>query len=107
MLTDLTVARDAVMDAAGMADRDEEIDCAASVAKSLAAEACRRVTAGSHHVCGGEGVFADRPLHLWYRRVKAAEPVLGDPRHHRALIAAAVFGDHGAGPGVHRYPAHL
>jgi alkylation response protein AidB-like acyl-CoA dehydrogenase len=107
MLMDLTMARDAVMDAAAIADRGEPLAYATSVAKAFAAEACRRITAGSHQISGGEGVFGDQPLHLWFRRVKAAEPVLGDPRSHRARIADIVFGGPGTGPGFDRYPTRI
>jgi alkylation response protein AidB-like acyl-CoA dehydrogenase len=92
MLTDLTLSRDAVMDAAAIADRGEDLFYAASVAKAQCAESCRRISAGALHIFGGEGVFADRPLHLWFRRIKGAEPALGDPRHHREVIADAIFG---------------
>lgn len=98
MLTDLTLSRDAMMDAAAIADRGEDITYAASVAKAQCAESCRRISAGAHHIYGGEGVFADRPLHLWYRRIKGAEPALGDPRYHRELIAEAIFGSADVAP---------
>jgi alkylation response protein AidB-like acyl-CoA dehydrogenase len=64
---------------------------AASSAKAIAVERCRRVTAAAHQLAGGQGIYADRPFHRWYRRVKVAEPVLGDTRHHRAVVAAAVL----------------
>jgi alkylation response protein AidB-like acyl-CoA dehydrogenase len=91
-LIELTEARDAVYDAAGGLDRAEDARLRASAAKVAASEGCRRVTAFAHQVNGGEGIYADRPLHLWYRRVKGLEPVLGDPRFHRDRIAALVFG---------------
>jgi alkylation response protein AidB-like acyl-CoA dehydrogenase len=91
-LIDLTEARDAVYDAAGGLDRAEDARLRASAAKVAASEGCRRVTAFAHQVNGGEGIYADRPVHLWYRRVKGLEPVLGDPRFHRQRIAALVFG---------------
>jgi alkylation response protein AidB-like acyl-CoA dehydrogenase len=91
-LIDLTRARDAVYDAAGALDRAEDARLRVSEAKVAASEGCRRVTAFAHQVYGGEGIYADRPVHLWYRRVKGLEPVLGDPRTHRDRIAAFVFG---------------
>jgi alkylation response protein AidB-like acyl-CoA dehydrogenase len=91
-LIDLTAARDAVYDAAGGLDRAEDARLRVSSAKVAAAEGGRRVTAFAHQVHGGEGIYADRPVHLWYRRVKGLEPVLGDPRWHRERIAALVFG---------------
>jgi alkylation response protein AidB-like acyl-CoA dehydrogenase len=101
MLIDLTLSRDAMMDAAAIADRSEDLSHAASVAKVQCAESCRRISAGALHIFGGEGVFADRPLHLWFRRIKGAEPALGDPRHHRELIADAIFG------GAHDAPRRI
>jgi alkylation response protein AidB-like acyl-CoA dehydrogenase len=88
MLIDVTTARDAVFDAAGRIDRGEDALAPASATKGFVVDAARRVTAGAHQLNGGEGIHADVPLHLWYRRVKAAEPVLGSPAYHRARVAA-------------------
>jgi hypothetical protein len=103
MLIDVTLAADAVLDAAGIADRtdaadpadssEREVRLAAAYAKATAIERCRRVTAAAHQLAGGQGILADRPFHRWYRRVKAAEPALGDARHHRAAVAAALLDD--------------
>jgi alkylation response protein AidB-like acyl-CoA dehydrogenase len=94
MLIDVTLAADAVLDAAGIADRGEpepQVRLAASYAKATAVERCRRVTAAAHQLAGGQGILADRPFHRWFRRVKAAEPALGDLRSHRAAVAAALL----------------
>ena len=95
MLIDVTLAADAVLDAAGIADRatttERDVRLAAAYAKATAVERCRRVTAAAHQLAGGQGILADAPFHRWYRRVKAAEPVLGDNRHHRAVIAASLL----------------
>jgi alkylation response protein AidB-like acyl-CoA dehydrogenase len=98
MLIDVTLAADAVLDAAGIADRagntegtEGEVRLAAAYAKATAIERCRRVTAAAHQLAGGQGILADRPFHRWYRRVKAAEPELGDARRHRSTIAAALL----------------
>ena len=96
MLLDVTIARDAVFDAAGVADRDgteREVRLAAAFAMSTAVERCRRVTAAAHQLAGGQGIDAAAPFHRWYRRVKHAESALGDARSHREHIAAALF-DH-------------
>ncbi|HEY8527999.1 MAG TPA: acyl-CoA dehydrogenase family protein [Acidimicrobiales bacterium] len=94
MLIDVTQAADAVLDAAGVADRgapEAEVRLAASAAKATALPRCRRVTAAAHQLAGGQGVLADRPFHRWYRRVKAAEPTLGDVRAHRDAVATALL----------------
>ena len=93
MLIDVTTARDAVYDAAGTVDRGEDAVLAASRAKAFAIDACRRVTAAAHQLHGGEGIYADQPVHLWYRRVKAIEPMYGSPDFHRAVVAAALLDD--------------
>jgi len=95
MLIDVTTARDAVYDAAGAVDRGEDAQLAASRAKAFAIDACRRVTAAAHQLNGGEGIYADQPVHLWYRRVKAIEPMYGSPDFHRARVAAALLGSRG------------
>ncbi len=99
MLLDVTMASDAVFDAAGVADRgadEDQVRLAAAYANATAIERCRRATASAHQLAGGHGIDADAPFHRWYRRVKAAEPVLGDARQHRDAIAAALLDDQAA-----------
>jgi alkylation response protein AidB-like acyl-CoA dehydrogenase len=92
---DVVTAQDSVYDAAGIIDRGEEdrVAAAAAAAKAYCSEACRRVTSAAHQVCGGEGIYADQPLHLWHRRVAALVPVLGSVRFLRAAVAASVLPD--------------
>jgi alkylation response protein AidB-like acyl-CoA dehydrogenase len=87
-LIDVVAARDAVYDALGRLDRGEHSSVAVAAAKAFASDACRRVTASAHQVCGGEGIYADQPVHLWHRRVAGLVPVLGTVRAHRAAVAA-------------------
>ena len=91
MLIDVTTARDAVYDAAGTVDRGADALLAASQAQAFVIDACRRVSAAAHQLNGGLGFYADQPVHLWYRRIKAAEPVFGTPDYHRARVAAALL----------------
>jgi alkylation response protein AidB-like acyl-CoA dehydrogenase len=90
---DVVTAQDSVDDAAGIIDRGEEARLAAAEAKAYCSDACRRVTAAAHQICGGEGIYADQPLHLWHRRVAALVPVLGSVRHLRAIVAGSVLSD--------------
>jgi len=90
---DVVTAQDSVYDAAGVIDRGEEARAAAAAAKAYCSEACRRVTAAAHQMCGGEGIYADQPLHRWHRRVAALVPVLGSVRHLRAIVAASILPD--------------
>ncbi|MSW93132.1 MAG: hypothetical protein F2812_16220, partial [Actinobacteria bacterium] len=45
------------------------------------------VTAHAHQLHGGEGYYADRPLHRWHRRVTALATQFGDQRAMRARNA--------------------
>jgi 3-oxocholest-4-en-26-oyl-CoA dehydrogenase beta subunit len=90
---DVVTAQDSVYDAAGMIDRGEEARLTAAEAKAYCSDACRRVTAAAHQVCGGEGIYADQPLHLWHRRVAALVPVLGSVRYLRGIVADSVLSD--------------
>ena len=94
MLLDVTIARDAVFDAASIVDRgaaEDEVRLAAAFAKATASERCRRVTAAAHQLAGGQGIDVEAPFHRWYRRVKSAESALGDARSAREQIAAALL----------------
>jgi alkylation response protein AidB-like acyl-CoA dehydrogenase len=90
---DVVTAQDSVYDAAGLIDRGEGARVAAAAAKAYCADACRRVTAAAHQMCGGEGIYADQPLHRWHRRVAALVPVLGSVGYLHAIVAASVLAD--------------
>ncbi|MGR6999117.1 acyl-CoA dehydrogenase family protein [Yinghuangia aomiensis] len=92
MLTDVTACRDAVYAAAALVEAGEPLGTTASVLKALCAPRCRAVSAAAHQLAGGEGIHADVLLHLWYRRIKASEPMLGGPRFHRAVLSDALLG---------------
>ena len=88
---DVVTARDAVYDAAGIIDRGKVATAAAAGAKAYCSEACRRVTATAHQVGGGEGIYADQPLHAWHRRVQGLVPLMGGVQTLRAVVAQAVL----------------
>jgi 3-oxocholest-4-en-26-oyl-CoA dehydrogenase beta subunit len=88
---DVVTARDAVFDAAGMIDRGEVATAAAAGAKAYCSDSCRRVTAAAHQVGGGEGIYADQPLHAWHRRVRGLVPFLGGVQALRAVVADDVI----------------
>jgi alkylation response protein AidB-like acyl-CoA dehydrogenase len=88
---DVATARDAVYDAAGLIDRGVVDLAAAAGAKAYCGDSCRRVTAAAHQVCGGEGIYADQPLHAWHRRVQGLAPFLGGINELRAVVAEAIL----------------
>jgi alkylation response protein AidB-like acyl-CoA dehydrogenase len=93
MAIQVRLAADAVLDAAGIADRDEpeEVVRLAAAHAKAAVPRCISVTAAAHQLSGGQGLLADAPFHRWYRRAKAAEPVLGSTRSRRAEIARSAL----------------
>jgi alkylation response protein AidB-like acyl-CoA dehydrogenase len=90
-LIDVITARDSVYDTLGSIDREEDPGLSASATKAYCADACRRVTSAAHQVGGGEGIYADQPLHRWHRTVAGLVPVLGTVQSHRAAVAAALL----------------
>jgi alkylation response protein AidB-like acyl-CoA dehydrogenase len=62
-----------------------------SVAKMYASDAARTVGNRGIQVHGGMGFTWENDLHLYYRRAKASETMLGDATYHRERIAQLVI----------------
>ena len=71
---------------------------AVSIAKMYASDASRTVGNRGIQVHGGMGFTWENDLHLYYRRAKASETMLGDATFHRERIARLVID--AAEPGV-------
>jgi alkylation response protein AidB-like acyl-CoA dehydrogenase len=56
-----------------------------------ASEACRTVGNRGIQVHGGMGFTWENDLHLYYRRAKSSETMLGDAAFHRERIARLVI----------------
>jgi alkylation response protein AidB-like acyl-CoA dehydrogenase len=69
---------------------------AVSIAKMYASDAGRTVGNRGIQVHGGMGFTWENDVHLYYRRAKASETMLGDATFHRERIARLVI-DSGAG----------
>ena len=85
-------SRSAVYYAAwAMSENDPAAAAAVSIAKAYCSDAGREV--GNHAIqChGGIGFTWEHDLHLFYKRVKAAEYLLGDATHHREELAKLVL----------------
>jgi alkylation response protein AidB-like acyl-CoA dehydrogenase len=76
--------------AAGQAidDDSEEAVMLASMAKAYCSEALSHVTAENIQVHGGIGFTWEHPAHLYYRRAKSTEMLLGSPAYHRERLLA-------------------
>src|SRR5262249_2276811 len=64
---------------------------AVSIAKMYASDAARNVGNRGIQVHGGMGFTWENDLHLYYRRAKASETMLGDSTFHRERIARLVI----------------
>jgi alkylation response protein AidB-like acyl-CoA dehydrogenase len=64
---------------------------ATSIAKMYASDACRTVGNRGIQIHGGNGFAWENDLHLYYRRAKASETMLGDATFHRERIARLVI----------------
>jgi alkylation response protein AidB-like acyl-CoA dehydrogenase len=91
MLVDVELGRSAMYYAAWAAsDSDEELPLAASIAKAFCGEAYTRVAGNGIHVHGGIGFTWEHDMHLYFKRAKANEVLLGDPSYHRDQVARLV-----------------
>src|SRR5690242_6262614 len=70
---------------------------AVSVAKIYASDASRNVGNHGIQVHGGMGFTWENDIHLYYRRAKASETMLGDAAFHRERIAKLVIDGAAAG----------
>jgi alkylation response protein AidB-like acyl-CoA dehydrogenase len=91
MLVDVELGRSAMYYAAWAAtDEDQELALAASIAKAFCGEAYTRVASNGIHVHGGIGFTWEHDMHLYFKRAKVNEELLGDPSYHRDQVAKLV-----------------
>jgi alkylation response protein AidB-like acyl-CoA dehydrogenase len=69
------------------ASDDEELALAASLAKSYCSEAYFHCAAENIQIHGGIGFTWEHHAHLYFKRAKSSELLLGDPAYHRELLA--------------------
>ena len=74
-----------------LGEQTEDASVAASIAKVYASDAGRTVGNRSIQCHGGIGFTWESDLHLYYRRAKALETMLGDATFHRERIACMVI----------------
>ncbi len=88
MLLEVELAKSAAYyAAAAAADGDDELPALAALAKSLASDAYMRAAADNIQIHGGVGFTWEFDAHLYFKRAKSSEVFLGDPSHHRELLA--------------------
>jgi alkylation response protein AidB-like acyl-CoA dehydrogenase len=92
MLVELEPARAAAAYAARVADTDdaEELAIATAVAKSWCCDAFVHAAGTNIQVHGGIGFTWEHPAHLYLKRAKTNQLLLGDSRAQRVALAAAI-----------------
>jgi alkylation response protein AidB-like acyl-CoA dehydrogenase len=92
MLLEVESARSAAYHAAwAAADGAADLPLVASLAKALCSEAYFHVAASNIQVHGGIGFTWEHDAHLYYRRAKSAEVMLGTPASHREIVAGLLL----------------
>jgi alkylation response protein AidB-like acyl-CoA dehydrogenase len=86
MLLEVELAKSAAYYAAeAAAEDDPELPSLASLAKACASDAYMSTAANCIQLHGGIGFTWDHDTHLWFKRAKSSEVLLGDPSYHREL----------------------
>ncbi|HXX49200.1 MAG TPA: acyl-CoA dehydrogenase family protein [Myxococcota bacterium] len=82
------LARSSAYYAAACADEAEkELPAIASLAKAQVSDASLKIATESIQIHGGLGFTWEQDVHLYFKRAKASEVLLGDPTYHRELVA--------------------
>ena len=72
------------------ADDTDELPVVASLAKAYCSEAYFHAAAENIQIHGGIGFTWEHPAHLYFKRAKSTELLLGDPSYHRELLAQRI-----------------
>jgi alkylation response protein AidB-like acyl-CoA dehydrogenase len=84
MLLDVELAKSAAYYAAAAADDgDEDVSANASLAKAAASDAYMQTAVHAIQIHGGIGFTWDNDTHLWFKRAKSSEVLLGTSSYHR------------------------
>jgi alkylation response protein AidB-like acyl-CoA dehydrogenase len=91
MLLEVESAKSAAYYAAWAAAEDsDELPVVASLSKSYCSEAYFHAAAENIQIHGGIGFTWEHPAHLYFKRAKSSELLLGDPAYHRELLAQRI-----------------
>jgi alkylation response protein AidB-like acyl-CoA dehydrogenase len=91
MLLEVESAKSAAYYAGWAAAEDsEELPVVASLAKSYCSEAYFHAAAENIQIHGGIGFTWEHDAHLYFKRAKSSELMLGDPSYHRELLAQRI-----------------
>ncbi|MFF5007806.1 acyl-CoA dehydrogenase family protein [Streptomyces phaeochromogenes] len=90
MLVEIESARSAAYGGLWALDAGDEAEIAisAALAQAFCSEAFTKVAGDNIQVHGGIGFTWEHPAHLYLKRAKSSEVLLGTPSYHRELLAA-------------------
>ena len=87
MLLEVELAKSAAYHAAAsLDDGDDDAAVNAHLAKALASDAYTQTAIHAVQIHGGIGFTWDNDTHLWFKRAKSSEVLLGDASYHRELM---------------------
>jgi alkylation response protein AidB-like acyl-CoA dehydrogenase len=87
MLLEVEMAKSAAYyAAAALDDDDDDAAVSAHLAKALASDAYMQTAIHAVQIHGGIGFTWDNDTHLWFKRAKSSEVLLGDASYHRELM---------------------
>ena len=72
------------------AELNEELPVVASLAKAYCSDAYFHAAAENIQIHGGIGFTWEHDAHLYFKRAKSSELLLGDPTYHRELLAQRI-----------------
>src|SRR5207302_423435 len=91
MLLEVESAKSAAYYAGWAAAEDnDELPVVASLAKAYCSDAYFHAAAENIQIHGGIGFTWEHPAHLYFKRAKSSELLLGDPTYHRELLAQRI-----------------
>ncbi|MGH9303870.1 MAG: acyl-CoA dehydrogenase family protein [Acidimicrobiales bacterium] len=91
MLLEVESAKSAAYYAAWAAAEDnDELPVTACLAKAYCSEAYFHAAAENIQIHGGIGFTWEHDAHLYFKRAKSSELILGDPAYHRELLAQRI-----------------
>ncbi len=91
MLLEVESAKSAAYYAGWAAAEDsDELPVVSSLAKSYCSEAYFHAAAENIQIHGGIGFTWEHDAHLYFKRAKSSELLLGDPSYHRELLAQRI-----------------
>ncbi|MEV0766785.1 acyl-CoA dehydrogenase family protein [Nocardia salmonicida] len=94
MLVTVELARSAALEAATAAAADQpDVAMLASLAKAVCSEGFVRCATETIQIHGGIGFTWEHPAHLYYKRARSGEVLLGAPGYHRELLALRGAGE--------------